>query len=85
MNSKNRKTLDLVSFKPTLANIDFSALEKLLIASGAEKIEGSGSRVAFIMPNGSKWEAHRPHPNKEAKRYQVESLREFLEKNRINL
>jgi HicA toxin of bacterial toxin-antitoxin, len=85
MNSKNRKTLELVNFKPTLANIDFSSLEKLLVAFGAEKIEGSGSRVAFVMPNGSKWEAHRPHPNKEAKRYQIESLREFLEKNQIKL
>jgi len=44
------------------------------------KIEGSGSRVAFVMPGGEKWEQHRPHPQKEARKYQVESVREFLKR-----
>ena len=65
---------------PTRASINFSDIEKLLIALGAEKVEGSGSRVAFVMANGEKWEHHRPHPNKEARKYQVESVREFLER-----
>lgn len=27
---------------------------------------------------GVEWHAHRPHPGKEAKKYQVEQVREFL-------
>ena len=65
---------------PTSASINFSDIEKLLAALGAEKIEGSGSRVAFVMPGGEKWEHHRPHPQKEARKYQVESVREFLKR-----
>ncbi len=65
---------------PTAASINFSDIEKLLVALGAEKIEGSGSRVAFVMPGGEKWEHHRPHPQKEARKYQVESVREFLKR-----
>ncbi len=80
MNRKQQKILAAIFTKPTLASISFSDIEKLLVSLGAEKIEGSGSRVAFVMPNHLKWEAHRPHPNKEAKKYQVESVREFLER-----
>ena len=65
---------------PTAASINFSDIEKLLIALGAEKIEGSGSRVAFVMPGGEKREHHRPYPQKEARKYQVESVREFLKR-----
>ncbi len=65
---------------PTAASINFSDIEKLLVALGAEKIEGSGARVAFVMPGGEKWEQHRPHPQKEARKYQVESVREFLKR-----
>lgn len=65
---------------PTPASINFADIEKLLVALGAKKIEGSGSRVAFVMAGGEKWEQHRPHPNKEARKYQVESVREFLKR-----
>lgn len=65
---------------PTPASINFADIEKLLIALGAQKFEGRGSRVAFVMPRGEKWEHHRPHPGKEARKYQVESVREFLKR-----
>ncbi len=71
---------DAVFTAPTRANIKFADIEKFLTSLGAEKFEGSGSRVAFVLPNGSNWETHRPHPQKEARKYQVESLRELLEK-----
>jgi hypothetical protein len=29
---------------------------------------------------GEQWRAHRPHPGKEDKRYQVEEVRELLER-----
>jgi predicted HicB family RNase H-like nuclease len=78
MNRKQQRIFDAIFATLTKANIKFSDIEKLLVALGAEKFEGSGSRVAFVMPNGAKWEHHCPHPNKEAKKYQVESVREFL-------
>lgn len=65
---------------PTTASLKFADIEKLLVALGAEKFEGSGSRVAFVMSGGEKWEHHRPHPGKEARKYQVESVREFLKR-----
>ena len=63
---------------PTLASINFADIEKLLVASGAEVIEGSGSRLSFML-NNQKLFVHRPHPAKEAKKYQVELFREFLQ------
>lgn len=79
MNRKQQKILDAIFAKPTKANINFADIEILLISLGAVKSEGSGSRVGFTMLNGKKWEHHRPHPNKEARKYQVESVRRFLE------
>ncbi len=78
LNRKQTKLIELVFSVPTRANIKFADIEKLLLSIGAEKIEGRGSRVGFVMGNGLKWEAHKPHPQKEAKKYQVESLRAFL-------
>ncbi len=78
MNRKQQKIIDAVFSVPTLATIKFADVEKLLISIGADKIEGRGSRIAFVMATGLKWEAHRPPPGKEAKKYQIESLREFL-------
>jgi hypothetical protein len=52
-------------------------IESLLIAVGCQVVEGSGSRVRFI--NAGEFESfHRPHPAKEAKRYQVKAARAFL-------
>jgi hypothetical protein len=76
---RHKKTLDAVFKVPTVASLKFSDLEKLLLSLGAEVIEGRGSRVSFLFPDNHKWEAHRPHPGNEAKKYQVESLRRFLE------
>lgn len=80
MNRKQRNVFDSIFKTPTLSTIKFSDIEKLLISLGADVIEGRGSRVAFVFPNSLKWEEHRPHPNKEAKKYQVESARRFLQK-----
>ena len=38
-----------------------------------------GSRVKIELA-GLQWRCHRPHPGKEAKRYQVEEAREILER-----
>jgi len=42
-------------------------------------IEGRGSRVKFEK-DGELESFHRPHPTKEAKRYQVRAARAFLER-----
>ena len=77
MKAKHRKTLDAIFEKPTRASIAFSDIETLLLALGAELTEREGSRVKFIL-NTVEWHVHRPHPGKEAKRYQVEQVRELL-------
>ena len=79
MNSKHRKTLAAVFTDPVLGTIEWTAVENLLLAAGAELIEGRGSRVRFEK-DGEVATFHRPHPAKEAKRYQVRDARDFLER-----
>jgi len=78
MNSKHHKTLRAIFTKPTSGNIVFSDIEALLLAIGCTRTEGAESRIRFDHQQHA-WLAHRPHPGKQAKRYQVEQVREFLE------
>ena len=78
MNSKQRKTLVAVFTKPTLASIAFSDIESLIKSQGGTVEEREGSRVSISL-KGQQWRCHRPHPGKEAKRYQVEEARHLLE------
>jgi hypothetical protein len=79
MNSKHRRTLNAVFADPVSGTINWSDIESLLLWAGAEVVEGRGSRVRFVC--GQEVESfHRPHPAKEAKRYQVRAAREFLER-----
>ncbi|MFT4193206.1 type II toxin-antitoxin system HicA family toxin [Ottowia sp.] len=77
MNSKHRKTLEAIFAKPTLGTVVFRDIEALMLAVGCTLTEGAGSRMRFDK-GGFAWLCHRPHPGKEAKRYQVEDAREFL-------
>lgn len=79
MNTRHRKTLRAIFAKPTSATIVFSDIEALLVALGGEVHEREGSRVKIIIAS-EQWRCHRPHPGKEAKRYQVEEIRELLER-----
>ncbi len=79
MNTKHRKTLQAIFAKPTSPSIVFSDIEALLIALGGQVMEREGSRVKITL-KGEQWRCHRPHPGKEAKRYQVEEIRELLER-----
>ena len=76
MNSKHRRTLAAI-FTDPVASVEWAAIESLLVAAGCEVVEGSGSRVRFVR-GGAVASFHRPHPAKEAKRYQVRDAREFL-------
>lgn len=78
MNAKHRKTLAAVFVLPTSASIRFSDIEALVVALGGTVQEREGSRVRIEL-SGQVWRCHRPHPGKEAKRYQVEEARELLE------
>lgn len=77
MNSKQRKTLAAVFTDPVSGTIEWAAVESLLVAAGCRVIEGNGSRVRFEK-DGEIESFHRPHPAKEAKRYQVRAARAYL-------
>jgi HicA toxin of bacterial toxin-antitoxin, len=77
MNNKHAKTLKAVFKSPTPSALEWQAIENLLVAVGCEVIEGSGSRVRFAR-DGIVASFHRPHPEKEAKRYQVRDARDYL-------
>lgn len=79
MNTKHRKTLAALFAKPTSASMVFADIEALVKALGGSVTEREGSRVRIEL-HGEVWRCHRPHPGKEAKRYQVEEARELLER-----
>ena len=79
MNSAHKKTLAAVFARQTPRNLEWSRIEALLAGCGCGIFEGRGSRVTFFKGPHS-LDAHRPHPGKEAKPYQVRDARAFLEK-----
>ena len=79
MNARHRKTLAAIFARPTTASIPFADIEALIKALGGTVSEREGSRVKIEL-RGEQWRCHRPHPGKEAKRYQVEEARELLER-----
>ena len=78
MNKRQRETLDKIFQTPVPASLEWREIEALFLAVGARMVEGSGSRVRFEL-NGVVATFHRPHPEKEAKPYQVRDARRFLE------
>ncbi len=79
MNTKHRKTLQAIFARPTSATVVFSQIEALILALGGAVKEREGSRIKITLKD-EQWHCHRPHPGKEAKRYQVEEAREMLER-----
>jgi len=77
MNSKHAKTMKAIFEMPVRANIPWKDVEALLVTLGANKEEGNGSRVRFIL-NGVFATFHRPHPQKETDRGAVTSVKRFL-------
>lgn len=78
VNAKHRRTLAALFCTPVNGNLEWRKIEALLVALGAQVIEGEGSRVTFLL-NGKRADFHRPHPGQEALRYRVKAAREFLE------
>lgn len=79
MNRRHRKILEAIFSNPVNGNLEWRKIEALFLALGAQKDEGQGSAVTFVL-NDKRVDFHRPHPNKEALRYRVKAAREFLEK-----
>jgi hypothetical protein len=78
VNSKQKKTLELIFKNPLLSGILWADIESLLIALGSEVSEGSGSRVRIKL-NDVRAVFHRPHPEKTTDKGAVNSVRRFLE------
>jgi HicA toxin of bacterial toxin-antitoxin, len=79
MRNKPADTLRTIFERPTPTTIIFADIEALVAALGGDVREGAGSRVAFELGGLRKY-LHRPHPGKEARRYQVEDLRTWFRK-----
>jgi hypothetical protein len=77
VNGSQRKTLEKVLADPVNGNIEWTRIESMLKATGCRVVEGSGSSVTFEF-GGRKMTLHRPHPGKEALRYRVLAVREFI-------
>ena len=77
MKAKHWRILEAIFAVPTRGGIVFSDIEGLVVALGGDVREGAGSRIVFEL-KGSRQYLHRPHPGKEARKYQVEELREWL-------
>ncbi|HIJ86679.1 MAG TPA: type II toxin-antitoxin system HicA family toxin [Desulfuromonadales bacterium] len=77
MNNKHRKTLQALFATPIQSGINWADIEALFMILGAERYEGNGSRVRFLL-NDVKATFHRPHPHKETDKGAVVSVRNFL-------
>ena len=74
---KHEDTLADVFSEPTKGNLAWRDIESMLRHYGADMSEGAGSRVRAHL-NGIRAVFHRPHPQKEAGKAQVEAVRRFL-------
>ena len=77
LSSKHSKTLRAIFEDPVRSSIPWADIEKLLDALGADLTEGRGSRVRIYL-NQIRAVFHRPHPQKEAEKGAVKSMRRFL-------
>ena len=77
MRKKHRRTLEALFKRPTQSNIRWDDIESLLAALGAYMEAREGSRV-YVELNDVAGHFHRPHPEKEASKGAVNSVRRFL-------
>lgn len=78
MNAKQRRTLEAIFARPVPSDLRWADIESLLVALGAERSEGRGSRVRFLL-NGAEAVFHRPHPSPNTDKGAVAAARRFLE------
>ena len=78
MTKRHQNTLNAIFRRPVPATLKWRRIESLFLPLGAKFTEGRGSRVRFELNNVAVT-FHRPHGQKEAKVYQVQNARRFLE------
>jgi len=79
VNTKQRKTLQLMFAKPVPSSVPWGDILSLFRALDATIGEGKGSRVRIEL-NGHDATFHTPHPRPVADQGRVRAVREFLEK-----
>jgi hypothetical protein len=77
MSNKQLRTLKRVFDTPTRSDVTWAEVESLLRARGAMFREGPGSQIRTSLGQ-SILSIHKPHPQKELKKYAVERVRDFL-------
>jgi len=77
LSARNARTLRKLQEVPVRSDIEWTRVEHMLKALGAELTEGRGSRVRLSL-NGVRAVFHRPHPRREMDKGSVRSLKEFL-------
>lgn len=78
MNKRHQRTLHAIFSTPVPTNLEWRRVENLFIALGAKVSERGGSRVRFELRDVVAT-FHKPHPQKEAKPYQVRRAQRFLQ------
>ena len=78
MNSRRYKTLVAVFRQPPPANLQWRAIESLLLNLGFIIEQSRGSAISFVR-NDAIFTTHRPHRRNELLREQVKDLKQFLE------
>lgn len=77
LSSRYKRTLAAVFDDPVRSDIDWDSIESLLNSLGSELNEGRGSRIRVAL-NGVRAVFQRPHPQKEADKGTLKSVRRFL-------
>ena len=77
MRKKHHRILQVLFKRPTQSNIKWGDIESLFAALGAYIEEREGSRV-YVELNDVAGHFHRPHPENEASKGAVNSVRRFL-------
>ena len=70
--------MEAIFAKPVPSDLRWAEIESLLIALGAERSEGRGSRVRFSL-GSAEAVFHRPHPSPNTDKGAVGAVRRFLE------
>ena len=82
MKRKHQKTLEQIYRRPTSGNINWSDIESLFKALGADVSERSGSRVAVVVFDEVRV-FHRPHPSPNTDKGAIASIRRWFEENEV--
>lgn len=84
LRTKHLRTLKAVYARPVSGTIRWSDVEALFQALGADIEERAGSRVAIVW-RGDVYVFHRPHPEPEADKGAVVSVRKWLKEHGVQL